>query len=365
MIPQCERCRRSNGEGVREMACAHNPVGLRPAQRPGAARSRAKGTCGGCDGPGHRWDWRPWRRGDRELPGRGLASRRSLWVPEIRSSALSCEFARVTLSCWCCATGRLGRPGGTGRAGALSSLAWAVRAADHAAALASRPGGIAASMAGYAGSATTAGLGPAPCGRSCGAPALRRRPGVHLLGVTACPVGEWVAQRARSLLMELGDRAAGFRFLVRDRDAKFTVAFDTVFAAEGIELLRTPVRAPRANAYAEGWVGTVRREVLDRMLIIGGRQLRLVVAEYADHYSVHRPHRALGQAPPSALADQRSWCRPGASCDEIGSVACFMSMRRSREVTEELAPTTRPASPTPGAARNAPRQRSGQGNPPP
>jgi putative transposase len=98
--------------------------------------------------------------------------------------------------------------------------------------------------------------------------------------------------------MELADRVGRFRFLVRDRDTKFTAAFDAVFAAEGIEVPRTPVRAPRANAYAERWVGTIRREVLDRMLILGCRQLRAVLAEYADHYNGHRPHRALGQAAP-------------------------------------------------------------------
>jgi transposase InsO family protein len=84
---------------------------------------------------------------------------------------------------------------------------------------------------------------------------------------------------------------------------KFTAAFDAVFAAEGIRVLRTPVRAPRANAYAERWVGTVRREVLDRMLIVGCRQLRSVLAEYADHYNGHRPHRTLGQAPPLGPAE--------------------------------------------------------------
>ena len=103
--------------------------------------------------------------------------------------------------------------------------------------------------------------------------------------------------------MGLEDRVGQLRFLVRDRDAKFTAAFDAVFAAEGIQVLRTPVRAPRANAYAERWVGTVRREVLDRMLIFGCSQLRSVLAVYADHYNVHRPHRALGQAPPLGPGD--------------------------------------------------------------
>jgi transposase InsO family protein len=94
--------------------------------------------------------------------------------------------------------------------------------------------------------------------------------------------------------MEVADRVGRFRFLVRDRDTKFTAAFDAVFAAEGIKVRRTPVRAPRANAFAERWIGTVRREVLDRMLIFGCRQLQSVLAEYADHYNIHRPHRALG-----------------------------------------------------------------------
>jgi hypothetical protein len=121
---------------------------------------------------------------------------------------------------------------------------------------------------------------------------------VHVLGVTAHPADDWVTQQAHNLVMVLDDRVGCFRLLLRDRDAKFTTAFDAVVAAEGIRVLRTPVRAPRANAYAERWVGTVRREVLDPMLILGCRQLPSVLAEYVDHDNGHRPHRALGQAPP-------------------------------------------------------------------
>jgi putative transposase len=98
--------------------------------------------------------------------------------------------------------------------------------------------------------------------------------------------------------MGLGDDVGRFRFVIRDRDSKFVAAFDAVFAAVGIEVLRTPVRSPRANAYAERWVGTVRRECLDRMLVVGRRHLVSVLGEYAEHYNVHRPHRALRQAPP-------------------------------------------------------------------
>ena len=98
--------------------------------------------------------------------------------------------------------------------------------------------------------------------------------------------------------MDLGDRAAQFMFLIRDRDSKFTDAFDAVFASEGIRILRTPVRAPRANAIAERWVGTTRRELLDRMLIVNRRHLEQVLSEYLVHFNHHRPHRALGQAAP-------------------------------------------------------------------
>jgi len=124
---------------------------------------------------------------------------------------------------------------------------------------------------------------------------------VHVLGVTAHPSGAWVAQQARNFLMDLGDRVAEFRLLVRDRDSKFTGIFDAVFASDGIRILRTPVRAPRANAIAERWVGTARHELLDRMLIVNRRHLMAVLTEYVAHFNNHRPHRALSQAAPLRL----------------------------------------------------------------
>jgi putative transposase len=122
---------------------------------------------------------------------------------------------------------------------------------------------------------------------------------MHLAGITAHPTGEWVTQQARNLLMNLEDHAGSFKFLIRDRDAKFTAAFDAVLAAAGIRVIRTPVLAPRVNAVAERWISGARRECLDRMLITGERHLRLVLTEYAGHYNVHRPHQTLGQSPPA------------------------------------------------------------------
>ena len=122
---------------------------------------------------------------------------------------------------------------------------------------------------------------------------------VHLAGITGHPAGEWVTQQARNLLMNLEQHADSLKFLIRDRDAKFTAPFDAVFTAATVRIIKTPVRAPRANAIAERWIASARRECLDRMLITGERHLRLVLSEYVDHYNVHRPHRTLRQSPPS------------------------------------------------------------------
>jgi putative transposase len=104
--------------------------------------------------------------------------------------------------------------------------------------------------------------------------------------------------KARHLPWSVADRASPPRFLIHDRDSKFSGAFDEVFRSEGIEIVRTPIHAPQANAFAERFVGTVRRECLDWILITGRRQLERVLQTYVDHYNSHRPHRGLGLVPP-------------------------------------------------------------------
>jgi putative transposase len=124
---------------------------------------------------------------------------------------------------------------------------------------------------------------------------------VRIAGVTAKPVADWVTQQARNLSMDLADQAKPVKFLIRDRDTKFTASFDAVFAADGTRIIKSPVRAPRANAICERVIGTLRRECLNRMIILGRRHLEAVLAEYVEHYNTHRPHRSLGQRTPSAL----------------------------------------------------------------
>ncbi len=124
---------------------------------------------------------------------------------------------------------------------------------------------------------------------------------VRIAGVTAKPVAGWVTQQARNLSMEHTDQAKAVKFLIRDRDTKFIASFDTVFAAEGTRIVKCPVRAPRATAICERVIGTLRRECVDRMLILGRRHLEAVLAEYVEHYNAHRPHRSLIQRAQSAL----------------------------------------------------------------
>jgi transposase InsO family protein len=121
---------------------------------------------------------------------------------------------------------------------------------------------------------------------------------VHILGTTSHPTGAWTTQQARNLLMDIDDRTATLRFLVRDRAGQFTTSFDAVLAGAGIETVKIPPRCPRANCYAERFVRTARTELTDRILIFGEHHLRIVLARYAAHYNRQRPHRALQLRPP-------------------------------------------------------------------
>jgi transposase InsO family protein len=121
---------------------------------------------------------------------------------------------------------------------------------------------------------------------------------VRLAGVTAEPVAGWAVQQARNLCFDLSEKGQQARFLIRDNDTKFAGACDRVLAADGMRVIRTPIRAPRATSVSERFVSTARRECLDRLLILGRRHLEAVLAEYVDHYNGHRPHRFLGQRPP-------------------------------------------------------------------
>jgi putative transposase len=121
---------------------------------------------------------------------------------------------------------------------------------------------------------------------------------IEYVACSSNPDGRWVTQQARNLAMQLGDEQP-FRFLIHDRDTKFSHAFDEVFRTEGVRVIRTSVQAPNANASAERWVRTVRSDCLDRILILGRRHLEHVLRVYRRHYNEHRPHRALQLLPPS------------------------------------------------------------------
>ncbi len=134
---------------------------------------------------------------------------------------------------------------------------------------------------------------------------------IHLTGSTAQPDSAWVAQQARNLAMDLDDRRTPVRFLIRDRDTKFSRAFDDVLRSEGARVILTPIRAPNANAYAERVIETIRAECLDWSLILGRRHLDQTLRTYAEHYNSRRPHRALSLATPIAAARDPVPIHPG------------------------------------------------------
>jgi transposase InsO family protein len=143
---------------------------------------------------------------------------------------------------------------------------------------------------------------------------------IEYVACSSNPDGRWVAQQARNLAMQLGDEQP-FRFLIHDRDTKFSRAFDEVFRAEGVEVIKTPVHAPNANAFAERWVRTIRADCLDRLLILGRRHLEHVLRVYRRHYNEHRPHRALQLLPPNGR-DPASLTAPAdlRRCDLLGGL---------------------------------------------
>jgi putative transposase len=142
---------------------------------------------------------------------------------------------------------------------------------------------------------------------------------VHLVGCTASPTAAWVTQQARNLVWTMQDADASPRFLIRDRDGKFPPGFDTVLAAEGVEVVRTPYRAPTANAYAERWVRSAREECLDHLLIVNEAHLRRVLAAYVAHYNQARPHQGIGQQVPIPC-EQRARQGPVRRRDVLGGL---------------------------------------------
>jgi transposase InsO family protein len=133
---------------------------------------------------------------------------------------------------------------------------------------------------------------------------------VHVMTSTRNPDAGYTTQQARNLCMA-GELPTAARFLIRDRDSKYTRSFDAVFGSDGARVILTPIRSPKANAYAERWVRTVRTEILDRTMILSRRHLDRVLSRYASHYNSHRPHRGIGLAPPQARGADPPHLPPG------------------------------------------------------
>jgi hypothetical protein len=193
---------------------------------------------------------------------------------------------------------------------------------------------------------------------------------VQLSGITTNPVGEWVTQQARNLSFVLAEQGRQAKFLIRDRDAKFTASFDEVFAPEGIRNIATPIRSPRANASAARFIGTVRRECLDRMLVFHRAQLETVLSEFVDHYNGHRPSPLPWTAGPArsreeAAAHRRSGSSPVATARQARRSRSRISTRRvscsggflgthTNRISSRDSETAQPTTPrTPGDARLA------------
>ncbi|MGP7996160.1 MAG: integrase core domain-containing protein [Streptosporangiaceae bacterium] len=167
---------------------------------------------------------------------------------------------------------------------------------------------------------------------------------VHLAGLTANPDGAWTAQAARNFLMDLGARPTQVKFLIRDRAGQFSSSFDAVFTAAGTRILPSPPQAPRANAICERMIGTLRRELFDRVLIVDEHHLRPVLTEYLRHYNAARPHRALGQLarPKPTPSHQRSTSPGTGSAGNKSSAASRNSTRSPCDMPH--APTERSSS---------------------
>ena len=167
----------------------------------------------------------------------------------------------------------------------------------------------------------------------------RRR--IEFVACTPNPTGAWTAQQARNLLMTIDDRQQPLRLLIHDRDSKLGGGFDHVFQSEGIAVIRTPVRAPNANAHAERWVGSVRRECLDRLLIFTRRQLEHVLRVYARHYNRHRPHRSLAFRSPEQTDQSQTPLRapPDPQLNRRRPTRRADPRIRIRSLTQSISPT--------------------------